>query len=133
MGGRVIPIDEAAGWLADPDLANRPEEAFHEAWVRGLLEQSLRQARRRCESAGQLSHFEIFSSRYLSSGEVVPSWAEIGARHGLDSKAARGRAETVARILRGSLLEILTLESGSRRAAEMELATLGVLFHGEKE
>lgn len=127
-GAASVPIDAL---LADPAPGSRPDDAFHLEWIRGLLEQALARVRRRCEARDQVSHFEIFSERYLDARGETPAWAEIGARHGLDEKAARGRAETVARTMRAALLEILTVEAGSRRAAEAELATIGVLFRRE--
>jgi DNA-directed RNA polymerase specialized sigma24 family protein len=101
-----------------------PDAAFHTAWVRALLDQALGRVRDECSRRGQSRHYDVFAGRYLNPGGEEPAWADIGARHGLDEKAARGRAETVARRFRSVLHELLAAELGSRRAADDEIQRL---------
>lgn len=120
-----VSIDAPDTHVADPRDASRPERAFHVAWVRSLLEEALIEVRARCEARRQEAHFDMFAGRYLSSEATPPSWSELGARFGgLDEKAARGRAETVARHFR----EVLRTKLGGRAGADEELAALRALL-----
>lgn len=107
-------------------VESHPDAAFHLAWVRQLLAAALERVRMRCAERGQSDHFEIFTARYLSA-EDCP-WAELGERHGLGEKAARGHAETVARHFRGVLRELMVVETGSPAAADEEIAMLLAQF-----
>jgi hypothetical protein len=54
----------------------------------------------------------------------ICQWKELGEAYGLDEKAARNRAETVARHFRLVLRDMLTDEVGSEQSADEEIATL---------
>ncbi len=128
-GGAVRPVqyDTVAG-AVDGRTWSRPDAAFHETWVRAILEDALSRVRKLCAERGQLDHFELFLHRHLSSSSPLPSWEELGARFQLGEKTARSRAETVARHFRSVLRQMLAIELGSRRAVNEELATLHVLL-----
>ncbi len=121
---------ESVDDLVDPSEDSEPERTFHSAWVRSLLREALVRVRDACAAHGQASHFEIFAGRFLSEEDPVPSWAALGEAHGLDEKAARGRAETVARRFRRVLRELLRVELGSAQAVDEELAIMQVLLSG---
>ncbi len=116
--------------LPDPGGENDPDRVFHVAWVRSLLETAMAEVRRRCQERGQAQHLEIFAGRYLARGSPAPSWTEVGAVYGLDEKAARGRAETVARHLRSVLRGLIRTDLAPDQTTDDELATLRVLLGG---
>lgn len=101
-----------------------PDVAYHTAWVHSLLEQALVRVQALCEEKGQIQHLTLFIERYLSELTDPPSWRELGERFALDEKAARSRAETVARHFRQALREMLTGEVGSQQAVDEEIDTL---------
>jgi hypothetical protein len=67
-------------------------------------------------------HLELFEARYLGEADLAPSWDELGARHGMDQKTARDRADTVARhfrlVLRRMLRNEITAPGGSGHVTE---------------
>ncbi len=126
---RAVSIEQA-GDLVDPGGASEPERTFHSAWVRSLLREALAKVHDDCIAQGQASHFEIFVSRFLPAEGPIPSWAALGKAHGLVEKAARGRAETVARRLRRALRDMLNVELGSARAVDEELIIMRLLLSG---
>ncbi len=101
-----------------------PERAFHDAWVRSLLDESLAQVREICERKNQVDHFRLFVGMYLCDSSEPPSWRVLGASFGLDEKTARSRSETVARHFRKILRESLREETGSDASVDDELAAL---------
>jgi len=121
----VRPDGWSQGWdgLGQTE-APSPEAAFHTAWVRALLEEALARVRAICELNGQTAHLALFLGRYMSEACKPPSWEELGTAYGLDGKAARNRAETVARHFRGVLRDMLIDEVGSAQSADAEVATL---------
>jgi|SRR5215210_290795 len=123
------PDDSSAGLETTiPDTSPLPDVAYHNAWVRSLLEDAVTRVREICEAKGQQEHFQLFVGRYLSETSPPPSWRELGARFGLDEKAARGRTETVASHFRHLLRETLIVETGSERMADEEIVTLLALM-----
>ena len=116
--------------LPDRGTAGDPDREYHVAWVRSLLEVALAEVRGVCQDRGQTQHLEIFAGRYLARGSPAPSWAELGAAHGLDEKAARGRAETVARHLRSVLRRLIHADFGPDQTPDDELAMLRALLGG---
>jgi RNA polymerase sigma factor (sigma-70 family) len=124
-----VPIDQAVE-RADPAESSEPERSFHSAWVRAILRDALEKVDALCAARGQASHFEIFARRFLTEEIPAPSWSAIGASHGLDEHAARGRAETVARHFRRVLREMLGRELGSARSVDEELRTMQMLLSG---
>ncbi|MBI3768820.1 MAG: sigma-70 family RNA polymerase sigma factor [Deltaproteobacteria bacterium] len=125
-GPRLVrPDAEPRGWQQIPEEATPPAEAvFHDAWVRALLDHALARVREVCAAKGQGVHLEIFLCRFASPTSRAPGWAELGAPHGLDEKAARNRAETVSRHFRLVLREMLVVETGSAEAADAEIEAL---------
>jgi DNA-directed RNA polymerase specialized sigma24 family protein len=123
----AVPLDSAEN-LADVGVDSDPERTFHSAWVRALLREALARVHDDCIAHGQVSHLEIFMGRFLSEAGPVPSWAALGDAHGLDEKATRGRAETVARRFRRVLRDLLRVELGSAQAVDEDLAILQALL-----
>lgn len=105
-----------------------PEAAFHNAWVRSLLDDALRRVRVICEQKNQAEHYELFVGMYLCADSEPPSWRELGAAYGLAEKAARSKTETVARHFRVVLREILRDEVGSDESVDEEIAALLALL-----
>lgn len=105
-----------------------PEAAFHNAWVRSLLDDALRRVRVICEQKNQAEHYELFAGMYLCADSEPPSWRELGAAYGLAEKAARSKTETVARHFRVVLREILRDEVGSDESVDEEIAALLALL-----
>jgi DNA-directed RNA polymerase specialized sigma24 family protein len=104
------PDGWTAGWeRLGPADQLAPDAAFHAAWVRTLLEDALARVQQLCEAKGQTEHLAVFLGRYLSESVDPPSWRELGMAYGIDEKAARSRAETVARHFRLVLRELLVL------------------------
>ena len=105
--------------MHDPSGA---DAAFHRAWVEVTLAEALTRVRALCRKRRQEVHLELFEARYLSETDFVPSWDELGASHGMDEKAARDRAETVARhfrfVLRRMLRSELTADGGCGHVTE---------------
>jgi len=114
------------------DPRQRMDTVFHEAWIRSLLQKALDAVAENCRRNGQEEHLDLFMSRYLAPSNSVVSWEILGKKYGLDQKKARSRAETVIRQLRDIIRNILIEETGSKEAAEEELATLTALL-GEVE
>lgn len=97
-----------AGWeRLELEAADSPEAAFHQAWVRSLLDDALYRVRDLCKQKNQTVHYELFLRMYLSDGRCTPSWRELGAPFSLDEKAARSKTETVARHFRLVLREMV--------------------------
>jgi RNA polymerase sigma factor (sigma-70 family) len=109
----------AEGWDV-LNLAEFPaaEAAFHHEWVKVTLAEALTLVRTRCLERGQKVHLDLFEKRYLSDLDFVPSWDELGARYGMDQKAARERADTVVRhfrfVLRRMLRNEISVPGGAR-------------------
>jgi len=127
-----IEAEEYSVDLAADDVWDEVDAAFHEAWVRSLLQRAMDEVTARCQEKGQGAHLDLFVSRYMDSAESVPSWTELGERYGIDQRKARSRAETVARQLRGIILNILAEDAGSEKAAEVELDALVALLEVTK-
>lgn len=117
------------GWerleLHAPDS---PEAAFHNGWVRSLLDDALNRVGILCEQKNQTEHYQLFVGMYLCDAAEPPSWRELGAAFGLDEKAARSRSETVARNFRLVLREILRCEVASDKAVDQEISALLALL-----
>jgi DNA-directed RNA polymerase specialized sigma24 family protein len=119
------PDTESGGWdLIIADEAHAADAAFHDAWVRSLLEEALDRVCKICETKGQREHFELFAGRYLSDVADLPGWRALGARYALDEKTARSRADTVSRHFRAALREILRRDVGSDEDVDAEVAAL---------
>ena len=129
---RAVPID-AMERIVDPAPGSQPERLFHAAWVRSLLRDALEKVGAECAAQGQASHFDIFVRRFVPEEDPAPSWADLGRAHGLDEKAARGRAETVGRRLRRVLRAMLSIELGSGEAIDEELCLMQVLLSGDRQ
>lgn len=125
----MVPV-EFVEHLADPAVDSEPARSFHSAWIRSLLREALLRVGDECNAHGQGSHLEIFAARYLSDADPVLSWAQLGEAHGVDEKAARGRAETVARRFRRVLRDMLRVELGSAHAVDEELLVMQALLCG---
>ncbi|MEK7331436.1 MAG: hypothetical protein AAB113_11615, partial [Candidatus Eisenbacteria bacterium] len=126
---QAVPTDFVEN-LADAGVDSEPERTFHSAWVRSLLREALARVRDECIAHGQVSHLEIFVGRFLSETGPIPSWAALGEPRGLDEKATRGRAETVARHFRRVLRDLLRVELGSAQAVDEDLAIMQALLSG---
>jgi hypothetical protein len=73
----------------------------------------------------QAVQLHLFEARYLGETDPAPSWEELGARYGMDQKAAREPADTVARHFRLVLRRMLRNEvtaKGGRSAHESDEA-----------
>jgi len=118
-----------SGWdrlgLAAPDS---PEAAFHNAWVRGLLDEALCRVRAVCEQKDQVQHYQLFVGMYLCDESEPPTWRALGAAFGLEEKMARSRTETVARHFRGELRSMLREEVESDESVDEEIAALLALL-----
>jgi RNA polymerase sigma factor (sigma-70 family) len=105
-------------------LVPQADGAFHQAWVRMVLSDVLKQVRDLCRRRKQEMHFELFTARYLEDEARPISWEELGARHGVDQRVARERAATVSRhfrlILRKTLRDSIMVPGG-RRATDREI------------
>jgi hypothetical protein len=77
----------------------------------------LTRVRALCLKRKQEVHLGLFEARYLGEAEMAPTWDELGARYGMDQKAARERADTVVRhfrlILRRMLRNEIEVPGGS--------------------
>jgi DNA-directed RNA polymerase specialized sigma24 family protein len=104
------------------------ESAFHRAWVSSLVADALERVWRSSAAKNQTVHRELFSAWYLEPRDQRQSWRELGARYGLDEKAAQQRAKTVALQFRDEVFAILRERLGSEKAAQEELATLRELL-----
>lgn len=105
-----------------------PEAAFHNAWVRNLLDMALEHVRAICEEKNQAEHYCIFAGMYLCEADEPPSWRELGAAFGLSEKAARSKTETVTRHFRRVLREMLHDEVESEQSVDDEIAALLALL-----
>jgi RNA polymerase sigma factor (sigma-70 family) len=112
------------GWdTLDLPAFRSAEAAFHRAWVKTVLSEALVQVRRTCAARGQQVHLDLFEGRYLAPSDHVPSWDDLGAKHGLDQKTARTRADTVARHFRIVLRRMLRQQIAVPGAADRGQAT----------
>ncbi len=127
-GSGAHDVDLGAVDAPDATVFGSPERAFHSAWVRNLLDHTLTQVEGLCREKGQEQHFALFAGRYLTETFPPPSWQDLGAAHDLDEKAARGRAETVARHLQKCLRGALQMELGDAATVDQELAILRALL-----
>jgi len=87
------------------------EAAFHHEWVKVTLAEALNRVRALCVRRNLQLHLDLFEARYLSETDLAPSWEELGARYNMDQKAARKRADTVARHFRLVLRRMLRNET----------------------
>jgi DNA-directed RNA polymerase specialized sigma24 family protein len=122
-GVRIDAVDASSG-VVIPDPGQQPDAEFHRAWVRALLGRALLRVEAICAARGQQAHLELFVARYLDESGKAPGWGELGERFQLDEKAARNRAETVARHLRLVLREMMDQEVGEEGDVNHEIAAL---------
>jgi DNA-directed RNA polymerase specialized sigma24 family protein len=98
------------------------EASFHLAWVRGTLAEALARVRDLCSKRGQEIHFDLFESWYIREDGPTLGWKKLGARHQMDEKTARERADTVVRHFRMTLRRMLrneiTVPGGGRGTEE---------------
>lgn len=107
----------AGGWdIMELTVLPVAEAAFHHEWVKATLADALTRVRAHCLQRNQQVHLGLFEARYLSEAGLTPSWEELGARYSMDQKAARERADTVARhfrlVLRRMLRSEITVPGG---------------------
>lgn len=118
------PDQESAGGWEAVALPRFPaaDAAFHRAWVKATLQEALTQVHALCLKRNQEVHLDLFEGRYLSETDPPPSWEDLGARYGMDEKAARKRADTVARhfrlVLRRMLRNEITVPGTGRQGTE---------------
>lgn len=118
-----------SGWdRLELQAHDTPETAFHNGWVRALLDDTLNRVRILCEEKNQTEHYQLFVGMYLCDAREPPSWRELGAAFGLEEKAARSKTETVARHFRIVLRESLRNEVESEKFVDEEVAALLALL-----
>lgn len=102
----------------------RPDAAFHLAWVRALLNDSLAAVRDECAARGESRSYEIFIQRHLGPGEKPPPWGEIAEQFQISEKAAQELARTVARRLRRAIRRQVGEEVDGRSRVDREIVDL---------
>jgi len=130
---KELPLNTADGQVHDREVNPWPEieAAFHEAWVRSLLQRTVERVEKSCKMNDQQVHFALFVAYYASAGKRK-SWSELGAAHGLDQRTARSRAETVTRKLEPELRAILAEDAGNDEMVDEELAALRAILESMK-
>jgi DNA-directed RNA polymerase specialized sigma24 family protein len=106
------------------DAGPEPDVAFHNAWVRALLDEAIDRVRAICAVRGQTEHFALFAGRHLAKTGDTPSWRALGAAYGLDEKTARSRTDAVVQHFRGVLRELLLRDVEAEEDVDREVATL---------
>jgi RNA polymerase sigma factor (sigma-70 family) len=81
-----------------------PEEIFEREWRRQLLALALDDLRAECERTGKASQWAVFKAYDLAEGER-PSYAELGARHGVRETQVTNYLAWARRTLR-ALVEV---------------------------
>jgi DNA-directed RNA polymerase specialized sigma24 family protein len=118
--------NSTGGWdLIESRKYLEAEATFHDDWVRVTLAEARSRVRNLCLNRKQDVHLCLFEARYLSEGDIAPSWDELGARYSMDQKTARDRAGTVAghfrRVLRRMLRNQLSFPGGRAPATDAEI------------
>jgi DNA-directed RNA polymerase specialized sigma24 family protein len=117
--------DPEAPWETHlADAGPEPDVAFHNAWVRALLDEAIDRVRALCSVRGQTEHFALFAGRHLATTGDIPSWRTLGAAYGLDEKTARSRTDAVGQHFRVVLRELLLRDVERAEDVDREVATL---------
>ncbi len=105
---KLLPLD-----MTDPPALSatvsewNPEDAYHYAWLSGLLDQILAQVRQECLDQGMDTHWQVFHSRLVGpilADAPAPTWDEICQEYGLrDTKTAFNMMTTVKRRFQAAL------------------------------
>jgi len=104
-----------------------PDDVFNQRWAAVMLEQVLDRLRTLCDKAGLSVHLDIFRKRVIQPAleQVAPTPLEtLAQQHGLTSKQAANRGETIRRRFRKLLLDEVRLTVTDESTAEEELRLL---------
>lgn len=86
----------AGGAPFEPATHDPPDQAFHEAWRRQLIERALQAVVALCRQKDRLGHYQLFADYYLAADDSKPTWRILADKYGLASwKEATHRAEWV--------------------------------------
>ena len=105
-GGGAVHLDweEARGEIEG--LADRsPEEAFDEAWARGVFAVALQRLRAECEGSGRQQQFELLAQCDLT--DQRPSYAALAEQFGLSVTDVTNRLFRARRELRRVVMDLL--------------------------
>ena len=77
-------LRETIGPAYEPAANDSPEEAFHDAWRRDLLQAALNAVAAEAEERGRSQDFQIFLDYYTNGDPVdAPTWKELADHYGL--------------------------------------------------
>jgi RNA polymerase sigma factor (sigma-70 family) len=94
------PVEEQAA------TTESPEQIFEREWQRQLFAVALDDLRAHCEECGKQLQFRIFEAYDLADGER-PSYAVLGARHGIPETSVTNHLAWARRTLRAFVTERL--------------------------
>lgn len=88
----------------EPTGGKPPEQAFHDAWRRDLLDRAFRDVETICRAEGRGTDYQIFRQYYVTTGEESPKWTDVAHEYRFDHwKTAANKADWVKKQLAGAI------------------------------
>ena len=103
--------------------APSPEDLFFREWRREMFSLALEDLRALCAASGRQVQYRIFEQYDLAEG-ARPSYAELGAEHGIPVTSVTNHLAWVRRELRRLVLARLEIITPNDRESRAELRTL---------
>jgi RNA polymerase sigma factor (sigma-70 family) len=120
-GGDVefVPVDDRAV------TTESAEQVFEREWQRQLFALAIDDLREHCDASGKQLQFRIFDAYDLAEGDR-PSYAELGARHGIPETSVTNHLAWARRTLRALVTGRLRGVTSGQREFRQEVRRLWI-------
>ena len=128
-----MPLDDGLAeerYGAEPADDLSPEKLFERRWALTLLDQALEALKREYVDSGRSQQFEVLHVFLSGAQDAASSYAEVGARIGLNENAARQAAFRMRGRFGELLRELVAQTVTSPVELEAELAQFRVALAG---
>lgn len=124
--GDIVQLDDIDIPCNDHNIS--PQEEFNNAWVAGLLDQTLSEVQQECQQTNKQTHWEVFVAKVLTpitEDTKPPSMTDLCKKHCIDTEAqASNMINTVKRRLKKHLERNLRQIVRSDSEIEHEISAL---------
>lgn len=122
-GVRILGEEDLADVPSVPASAD-PDEAFDRAWAAEVLRHALERVREALAHHGRERAWRLYERHDLCSGARRPSYAELGAEHGMSETQVRDQLGAVRREVRRQMQEELRRQTTDDEVLREEWAEL---------